>query len=554
MTITNKNQYEIEETLSKVPAYFVQNFELKENHRIHYYSKGTRYKAYFTSEGAIFTFVETSFQKEKSAFQPETEKKVRGVRLDFRFLGANFGVKPEGRLQNIGKINYLKEKDSTAWQTDIPTFQEIVYPELWPGIDLVFKNKKKNIKYEFIIQPDAKVEDIQFTYAGAEKLSIDEQGNLLIHTPSGKIIDERPVSYQEKDNRQVPISSSFHLHFDDKEGYVISFKIEDDYDSNYPLIIDPGLTYSTYLGGTASEDGSGIAVDTGGNVYVAGSTQSADFPTTPGAFDTTLNGPTDAFITKLDPTGNTLIYSTYLGGTDFDQGSSIAVDTGGNAYVTGVTRSADFPTTPGAFDTTFNGTTTAFVTKLDPTGSTLTYSTYLGGTSFDTGSGIAVDTGGNAYVTGSTQSADFPTTPGAFNPTFNGAADAFVTKLDSTGSTLIYSTYLGGTDFDQGFSIAVDAGGNAYVTGFTASTNFPTTLGAFDTTFNGIFDVFVTKLDPTGSTLIYSTYLGGIFFDIGRGIAVDTGGNAYVTGSTQSADFPTTPGAFDTTFNGNIDA
>ena len=554
MTISNTNQQELEETLSQMPAHFAQNVGQQENYRIHYYSEGTGYNAYFTSEETIFTFFERSFQKEKSPSNPKTKKKVQGVRLDFRFLGANSGVKPEGKQQNTGKINYLKGSDPTAWQTNISTFQEVVYPELWSGIDLVFKNKKKSIKYEFIVQPGAKVEDIQFTYAGAEKLSIDEQGNLLIHASLGTIIDERPVSYQEKNGHQVPISSFFHLQPDDKEGYVIGFKIEDDYVPNHPIIIDPGLIYSTYLGGTNFDQGLDIAVDAGGNAYVTGFTSSTDFPTTPGAFDTTFNGNSDAFVTKLDPTGSMLIYSTYLGGTGINQGSSIAVDAGGNAYVTGFTQSTNFPTTPGAFDTTFNGAQDAFATKLNPTGSLLLYSTYLGGISSDEGFGIAVDAGGNAHITGLTSSSNFPTTPGAFDTTFNGDQDAFVTKFDPTGSMLLYSTYLGGTSSDQGRGIAVDAGGNAYVTGLTSSSNFPTTPGAFDTTFNGAQDAFVTKLDPTGSMLIYSTYLGGASSDEGRGIAIDAGGNAYVTGITLSANFPTTLGAFDTTFNGNQDA
>jgi hypothetical protein len=230
------------------------------------------------------------------------------------------------------------------------------------------------------------------------------------------------------------------------------------------------------------------------------------------------------------------------------------VDGAGNAYVTGFTFSADFPTTPGAFDTTFNpGTFDAFVTKLNPAGSALVYSTYLGGASTDQGFGIAVDAAGNAYVTGWTVSADFPTTPGAFDTTAAGA-DAFVTKLNPAGSALVYSTYLGGASTDQGFGIAVDGAGNAYVTGLTVSADFPTTPGAFDTTFNGGGDAFMTKLNPAGSALVYSTYLGGASNDQGSGIAVDGAGNAYVTGSTFSADFPTTPGAFDTTFNGSIDA
>ena len=232
--------------------------------------------------------------------------------------------------------------------------------------------------------------------------------------------------------------------------------------------------------------------------------------------------------------------------------AGIAVDTSGNAYVTGYTCSSDFPTTAGAFQTTFGGgLTDAFVTELNPTGSGLVYSTYLGGSGYDDGFGIAVDASGNAYVTGFTDSTDFPTTAGAFQTTFGGFGDAFVTELNPTGSGLVYSTYLGGSDDDEGYGIAVDTSGNAYVTGYTHSSDFPTTAGAFQTTYGGDRDAFVTKLNPTGSGLVYSTYLGGSDCDFGVGIAVDTSGNAYVTGITFSSDFPTTAGAFQTTLGGD---
>ncbi|MEK5037561.1 SBBP repeat-containing protein [Sporosarcina sp. FSL K6-3457] len=268
----------------------------------------------------------------------------------------------------------------------------------------------------------------------------------------------------------------------------------------------------------------------------------------------TSNGNGDAFVTKLNPTGTALVYSTYLGGTELDQGLGIAVDNAGNAYVTGDTLSANFPTTPGAFQTTFNAFTDAFVTKLNPMGTQLVYSTYLGGSDYDSTTGIIVDNVGNAYVTGYTSSTDFPTTPGAFDTTYKGDGDAFVTKLNPTGSKLVYSTYLGGTDLDQGLGIAVDNAGNVYVTGATQSADFPTTTCAFDTTFNGVIDAFVTKLNPAGTALLYSTYLGGSDFNQGYAIAVDNAHNAYVTGLTMSTDFPTSPNAFDTTFNGVQDA
>ena len=321
--------------------------------------------------------------------------------------------------------------------------------------------------------------------------------------------------------------------------------------------LDPtgsALVYSTYLGGSTYDTGTGIAVDADGNAYVTGNAGSANFPTTLGAFQPILGGSLDAFVTKLNPAGSALVYSTYLGGSGQENNGGIAVDAIGNAYVTGATQSANFPTTAGAFQTTFGGGG-PFVTKLDPTGSALVYSTYLGNSAG--ASAIAVDANGNAYVTGGTYSDNFPTTAGAFQTTYAGGytgystGDAFVTKLDPTGSALVYSTYLGGSDgADSGNGIAVDADGNAHVTGTTNSTNFPTTPDAFQLTYAGGYDVytfrdaFVTKLDPTGSTLVYSTYLGGNSVDSTRGIAVDAGSNIYVTGSTNSGNFPTTPGAF----------
>jgi len=324
--------------------------------------------------------------------------------------------------------------------------------------------------------------------------------------------------------------------------------------------LDPtgsALVYSTFIGDGGGE-GFGIAVDATGNAYVTGYTFSRNFPTTPGAFQTVFGTPfdpnpfSDAFVIKLDATGSALVYSTFLGGFQTEVGRSIAVDAAGNAYVTGWTESTDFPTTLGTFQPAFGGFHDTFVTKLNPAGTALVYSTFLGGSGDDFGNGIAVDAAGSAYVTGGAGSVDFPVTAGAFQPIFGGGGsdfstryDAFVTKLDPAGSALIYSTYLGGNDYDAGNGIAVDAAGNAYVTGDTGSRNFPIAAGAFQPGFGGgIGDAFVTKLDPTGSALVYSTYLGGTDYDAGLGIAVDAAGNAYLTGGTFSINFPTTLGAF----------
>jgi hypothetical protein len=317
------------------------------------------------------------------------------------------------------------------------------------------------------------------------------------------------------------------------------------------------LVYSTYLGGSVEDWASSIAVDSAGCVYLAGGASSSNFPTTRGAFQTTLHqGSENAFVTKLRASGASLVYSTFLGGTVEDYASSLAIDPSGFAYVTGFTASPDFPTTPGTFQTSFNcAYGQAFVTKLDTTGSSLVYSTYLGGSGSygDGANGIAVDSAGCAYVTGYTYSTDFPTTSSAFQATLNSASDysnAFVTKLSSTGESLVYSTFLGGSVEASASAIAVDSAGCAYVVGETSSSDFPTTPGAFEPSLKqGGENAFVTKLNATGSSMVYSTFLGGsedFYGDGANAIAVDSSGCAYVVGYTYSANFPTTPGAFRT--------
>ena len=334
------------------------------------------------------------------------------------------------------------------------------------------------------------------------------------------------------------------------------------YDPAHELIIDPSLDYSTFLGGSSHEIGYSVAVDSAGNAYVTGFTQSPNFPTTAGAFDRTgsATNDLDAFVTKLNSNGTALVYSTFLGGSNFEWGRSIAVDGAGNAYIAGQTKSSNFPTTGGAFDRTFNVDTCprcgidqydAFVAKLNAAGSGLVYSTFLGGFDLDDALAIAIDGSGNAYVGGETGSSNFPVTAGAFDTTRNGAFDAFVTKLNAAGSALVYSTYLGGLEVDFIEDTVVDGSGNAYLVGSTRSADFPTSPGAFDTTHNGMFDAFVAALNSTGSALLYSTFVGGSDFDSGEGLALDAAGEAYVVGGTLSSEFPTTPGAFDRTFSGS---
>ena len=310
------------------------------------------------------------------------------------------------------------------------------------------------------------------------------------------------------------------------------------------------LTYSTYLGGTDIDSPRGITVDGSGSAYVVGEELGSDFPTTAGAFRRTSAGDYDMFVTKLNATGSALTYSTLLGGTLSDNGQGIAVDAGGNAYALGFSGSTNFPTTPGAFDTTANGGFDATVTKLNPAGSALVYSTYLGGAGFDNGSDVALDGGGDAYIAGGTGSTDFPTTPGAFDTTSDGS-DGFVTKLNPSGSAAVYSTVLGGSASDSATGIVLDTSGNAWLSGSTTSADFPVSADAADGSFNGGSDAIIAELNASGSALPYATFLGGSQSDGASDIGRDSAGNLYITGSTQSRDFPATTGAFDTVWNGD---
>ncbi|GLX70373.1 SBBP repeat-containing protein [Paenibacillus glycanilyticus] len=519
----------------QIPCCFLPNEGQLSNPKVHYVSRGAEFEASFTSGEIIFTL----FDQTKQAM----------TRLDFQFLNARTEVIPEGDLPADSTIHSFKGTDPGKWKTGIPTYRHVIYRELWTGIDLVFRSVGRSMKYEFTVHPGADFSDICFTYAGADNIRLDDDGNLVILTAFGEIVDPAPICYQEHEGSRIDVRGSFLLSADDQ---TVTFRINGPYDRSLPLVIDPGLVYSTYLGGTGNDEPFGIAADNAGNVYVTGITTSTDFPVTPGVVQTVFTGDRDAFITKLNPTGTALVFSTYIGGSASDSGQNVAVDASGNVYVTGRTYSDNFPVTPGAAQPTFGGLSDAFVLKLSPDGSTLLYSTYLGGSGHDYGLGIALDSETNAYVTGFTASANFPVTAGSFQMVYGGANDGFITKFSPSGS-LIYSTFLGGTGGDNGTAIAVDGGGNAYVTGNTASTNYPTTPGAFQTSRRGTGDTFVTKLNAAGNALVYSTYLGGSGVDYGYGISVDAAGNAYVAGYTRSTDFPVTPGAYQTTLGGTAD-
>jgi hypothetical protein len=471
--------------------------------------------------------------------------------LRMELVGANPAARVTGIGELPGKSNYFIGNDPARWHTNVPTYAKVRYEDVYPGVDLVYYGNQRQLEYDFVVAPGADPKAIRMSFGGlararhssrvesrdAAPLQVDADGNLVLRTSGGEVQFHKPIVYQQVGDARQEIAGCYVLRGKHQIGFEVAA-----YDAGKPLIIDPVLSYSTYLGGNGGDSGNAIAVDSGGNAYITGSTASPNFPTK-NALQPALGGGNNAFIAKLDPTGSALVYSTYLGGNSGDFGNAIAVDASGNAYVTGETASTNFPT-KNALQSASGGSLDAFVAKLDPTGSTLIYSTYLGGSGGDLGNGIAVDGAGNAYITGSTASPNFPT-KNALQPALGGGSDAFIAKLDPTGSSLVYSTYLGGSSSDSGGGIAVDASGNAYVTGETFSTNFPTKnpfQAACGACSSGQPSAFVSKVNAAGSALVYSTFLGGsgngTDGDFGNGIAVDPSNNAYVTGFTSSTDFP----------------
>jgi len=526
---------------------------------VKFLTRGKGYTAFFTPTEVVLTLVQDKAEdrpiNKREDFmnhnkkEPLEKQSIEHNILRMKMEGANPDTEIIGEEILEGKINYFIGNDPEKWVTDVPTYEKVRYQEIYPGIDLLYYGKSRQLEHDFIVKPGSDPGKINLSFEGSEKIEIDDGGNLLIQAKKGDLKLLKPVAYQNINGTQQEIESFYEIRENGNVGFLLG-----EYDRDATLKIDPVLVYSTFLGGSNFDWDKGIAVDSAGSAYVTGFTYSSDFPTTTGAYDITSNG-VDAFVTKLNASGTELIYSTFLGGTEYEEGKGIAIDTAGNAYVTGLTNSSDFPTTAGAYDTTYNGNGDVFVTKLNASGTGLIYSTFLGGIELDLVYGIAVDSVGNAYAAGLTTSSDFPTTVGAYDTTFTGTGDAFVTELNASGTGLVYSTFLGGVNVAEAQAIAVDEAGNAYVTGLTNSSDFPTTVGAYDTTFNGgDYDAFVTKLNDSGSGLIYSTFLGGSDYDWGNGIAVDELGNAYVTGSTRSSDFPTTADAYDTIYNGTGDA
>jgi hypothetical protein len=571
-----KNRIQLDETYGKLPLSFEVN-DGQTAEEVKFLSRGPGHTLFLTATETVMVLWErrqspaAEFLERKLRFNQAptdgiaelTQKQHMPVSesrsvLRMKLAGASPEAPVAGLKQLPGATNYFIGNEPRKWRTGIRSYAGVKYSNIYPGVDLVYYGNGKQLEFDFVVAPGADAHAIQMSFEGADDIEIDSAGNLLMKVSGHPLKLRKPVVYQDIAGIRKELSGSYIF---DGQSRLVSFDLAS-FDSTRPVIIDPVLEYSTYLGGTGGDVGAGIAVDAQGSAYIVGETISIDFPTTPGAIE---SGPRydDAFVLKLSPDGSALEYATYLGGSDLDWAVGIGLDPSGNAYVTGKTFSADFPTTSGAFQEACPSTGDGcwpgfvFVTKLNSTGTALIYSSYLGGglqalgaAGFSDPGGIAVDAAGHAYVTGQAAASNFPTTPGAFQTGSSGSGDAFVTKFDIDGSSLVYSTYLGGSREDYGLGIAIDAEGNAFVTGYTGHpfgvNDFPTTPGSFQSQGNTI-DAFVTKLNPSGAGLVYSTLLGGsqtlpgslADFDSGLGIAVDATGSAYVTGKTWSSDFPT---------------
>lgn len=580
--------------------------------QVKFLSRGAGYGLYLTPTEAVLALKRSAVSHQHSAKQKPSSAVLR-----IKLLNASRKSIVSGQEQLPGRSNYFVGNDPKKWHTDVRHYAKVRYANIYPGVDLVYYGNQRELEYDFVLQPGANPEQIRLDIEGANRIRV-ERSDVILTSATGEVRLRSPRIYQDEKGIRHEIGGRYLI----KSNHEVGFELAA-YNRRRMLVIDPVLAYSTYLGGSGSDygnsiavdmvgnayvtgsttsadfpmanpiqptlhgnadayvtkfnaDGSaivystylgggsddagfGVAVDSAGNAYVTGETDSTDFPTVNAKQPTYGGGDRDAFVVKINPAGSALVYSTYLGGSGSEDayGGGIAVDATGRAYVTGTTTSTDFPTA-NAIQPTFGGGEDAFVTKINAAGSAFVYSTYLGGSGVDRGGGIAVNATGDAYVTGGTDSIDFPTA-NAFQPTLHsGSGNAFVSKLNAAGSAFVYSTYLGGTQdpfgassVDLALSIAVDNANNAYVTGETDSIDFPI-ANAIQPTYGGSwgrdgcnefmfdcpFDAFVTKINPKGNTLVYSTYLGGMYRDAGYSIAVDGAGSAYVTGFSESPDFP----------------
>jgi hypothetical protein len=545
----------VRRAMTNGPMRFEQNRGQADS-RVRFLARGRGYQLFLSEADATFQFTDRLAPGDAALFR-------------MQLVGAKTARRISGEERLAGVTNYLKGP-AGGWKTGIPNFARVRYEQVYAGVDLVYYGNGPHLEYDFIIAPGANPSSIRLRFAGALGLRVAGNGDLLFRVGTRELRQPKPVAFQTIDGKRFEVTARYRLTRDGLEFDLGA------YDRARTVTIDPVLTYSTYLGGTAEAfGGDTVAVDVNGNAYVGGTTDSADFPTTAGALRTTNNGGTtgcpncDAFLTKYSAAGE-VVYSTYVGGHGSNGVTAVAVDRWSHAYLAGWTTAPDLPTTPGAFQPSCvmvaGSCNVGFVAKLDDSGSAFMFSTYLGGAGIlQTGygtypGGIALDDGLNIYLTGTT-SPGFPVTPGAFQTVYRGTyTSGFVTKMNARGTALVYSSYLGGRLDDRPSDLAVDRHGNVYIAGVARSPDFPVTPLAFQSTCPllqhpdvfGCSITFIAKLNAAGSALVYSTFLGGSGTGIAAitgvasepgGIAIDRDGFAYVIGSAYTTDFPTTPGA-----------
>ena len=517
---------------------------------VRYVSRGRGYTLFLTPEEAVLSLHGPAGHPGTSA-QEQPQRKAEQSRsvVRMRWGGGPQGAVVAGETVSPARRHYLLGNHPRAWRHNVTTFERVRYSEVNPGIDLVFYGSQGQLEHDFIVAPGARPDVLRVSWEGVASARLDADGNLILETAAGRLLQRKPVAYQDIAGVRTPVEARFRF----EAPAAVRFELGP-YDPAHRLVIDPILDYSTYLGGSGLDAAYAVAVDASGAAYVAGTTQSLDFPIAGNPVQNqpppaTLPG--DIFVTKFKPDGSTPEYSTYIGGDRDDAALAIAVDGGGNVYLAGKTSSTNLPVSPGAIQGFLANPgdveTDAFIMKLNPAGSALLYSTYLGGAENDVAYALALDSTGNAYVAGETNSDNFRTTINSHRPGWCGRPtfDAFVAKINRDATALEYSTYLCGSQADRALGIAVDGAGFAVVTGETISTDFPVRGNALKSATDGAqADGFVSRLSPPGQDLVYSSFLGGSDADAGRAVAVDAAGFAYVAGSTLSTDFPVTPGAF----------
>lgn len=503
--------------------------------QVRFLSRGSGYTLFLTPNEMLLRLSKTKKIQTTKDSQPIQSanlfSSVRQADISITFVDPTEQIRLSGVNQLGGTTNYFIGNDPKEWHRNIPSYAEVKYSSVFPDIDLFFHGNQRQLEYDFVVEVGGDPARISFDVQGVKRIAVGENGDLILKTSVGEVRWCKPTAYQMTRNQSKRHIEGRYVVKQNRVGFVTG-----KYDHRLPLVIDPVLRYSTYLGGSGSDQSNAIAVDADGNAYVTGLTNSVDFPLAQ-PFQSNLNGTSDAYVTKFDSSGS-LVYSTYLGGSGDEGATSIAVDSSDNVYIAGYTDSNDFPI-QNALQPIYGGGTDGFLAKLNSTGTALMYSTFLGGSDIDQVNGITVDQLGNAFVVGATKSTDYPVTEGAFQTICNEGkscdlGDAFVSAIRADGSDFIYSTYLGGNSVDFGQGIALDSDDNTYITGWTRSRDFPLVNAAQGTYGGGLSDAFISILNPAGSALTFSTYVGGSDEDYGNAIAVDNEGNSYMVGASTS--------------------